>query len=44
MYENMEHSPETAWVKISRSIYLIASVSLLTHTMSITYSFMTFKE
>lgn len=42
MYENMEVQ-DTAWAKIRRSLYLIASVSLLTHTMSITYSFMTFK-
>lgn len=43
MYENME-VPETAWAKISRSAYLIVTITLLTHTMSITYSMMTFKE
>lgn len=37
-------SQESAWSKIYRSLTLIASISLLTHTMSITYSFMTFKE
>lgn len=35
---------DTAIAKIRRSVYLIVSVSLLTHTMSITYSLMSFKE
>lgn len=42
MYQNLEVQ-ETAWGKIYRSLTLIASISLLTHTLSITYSFMTFK-
>lgn len=35
---------ETAFSKIRRSLYLIVSISLLTHTMSVTYSIMSFKE
>lgn len=34
---------ETAWMKIRRSAYLIISITLLNHTMSITYSMMSFK-
>lgn len=41
MYTNLE---ESVWNKIRRSAYLIVSISLLTHTMSIVYSLMTFKE
>lgn len=35
---------ETAWMKLRRSVYLIISITLLNHTMSITYSMMSFKE
>lgn len=43
MYENLEPQ-DTAWSKIRRSLYLIVTISLLNHTMSTTYSIMSFKE
>ncbi len=42
MYQNLEQ-PETAGSKLKRRADLIGSITLLTHTMSITYSMMTFK-
>ncbi len=42
MYENLEPE-ESALQKIYRNVYLIVSVSLLTHTLSVTYSIMSFK-
>ena len=40
----MDEQEQTVWSKISRSTYLIVSISLLTHTFSLVYSLITFKE
>ena len=43
MYDNLEPQ-ESGFSKIRRSLYLIVTISLLNHTMSTTYSIMSFKE
>ena len=43
MYANLDEQ-DSALAKIRRSLYLIVSISLLTHTMSVTFSVMSFKE
>ncbi len=43
-YSNLEEEGDTAVAKIRRSVYLIISISLLTHTFSLVYSLLTLKE
>jgi len=43
MYQDLEAEPDTVWSKIRRSLYLIVSVTLLTHTISVVYSIMAFR-
>ena len=43
-YENIDEREETAWSKISRSTYLIISISFLTHTFSLIYSLITYQK
>lgn len=46
MYRQMQQQQEqdTVFNKLRRSLYLIVSISLLTHTISVTYSVMAFRE
>ena len=43
MYQDLEAQQDTIWGKIRRSLYLIVSVTLLTHTISVVYSVMAFR-
>lgn len=43
MYRDIEQQQDSTWNKIRRSLYLIVSISLLTHTTSVTYSIMSFR-
>lgn len=43
MYTNLEQE-DTVSAKIRRSLYLIVSISLLTHTLCLIYSLITFKK
>ena len=43
-YENLDEQEETLWTKISRSSYLIISITLLTHTFCLIYSLITYKR
>ena len=44
IYENLEDQEERTLVKISRSTYLIVSISLLKHTFSLIYSLITYQK
>ncbi len=43
-YSNLEEEEDTVAAKIRRSVYLIISISLLTHTFSLVYSLITYQD
>ena len=43
-YSNLEEEEDSVASKIRRSVYLIISISLLTHTFSLVYSLITLQE